>query len=65
MSDFADQGAQAADLYLDLAIRQHASRCMKVEPHPTCGFCEEAPVEVFVNGAKSRYCIDCKEEATQ
>lgn len=65
MPDFADQGAQAADLYLDLAIRQHASRCMAPAQHPTCDFCEESLVEVFANGAKSRYCVDCREEATQ
>ena len=65
MSDFADMGAQAADLYLDLAIRQHASRCTKPAPHPECCWCEESPVEVFANGAKSRYCVDCREEAMQ
>lgn len=65
MSDFADQGAQAADLYLDLAIRQHASRCTKPTPHPECCWCEESPVEVFANGAKSRYCVSCREEAMQ
>lgn len=65
MTDFADMGAQAADLYLDLAIRQHASRCTKPSPHSECCWCEESPVEVFANGAKSRYCIDCKEEAMQ
>ena len=65
MSDFADMGAQAADLYLDLAIRQHASRCMAPAAHPTCDFCEESPVEVFHNGAKSRYCVSCREEAMQ
>ena len=65
MPDFGDNGAQSADLYLDWAIRQHANRCTKPAPHPVCQWCEDAPVEVFPNGAKSRYCADCREEATQ
>ncbi len=64
MSDLADQGTQAADLYLDLAIRQHAMRS-KVDEYRGCEWCETQPVEVFANGAKSRYCVDCREEAMQ
>lgn len=64
MTDFADQGAQAADLYLDLAIRQHVSRCTRTAPHPTCCFCEDAPVQIFHNGVKSKYCAECQDEAT-
>ncbi len=63
--DICDQSAQAADLYLDLAIRQHVSRCMKPLPTPECEWCESSPVEVFANGAKSRYCASCREEAMQ
>ena len=63
--DICDQGAQAADLYLDLAIRQHASRCTKPTPHPECEWCESEKVEVFANGAKSRFCSDFREEAMQ
>lgn len=65
MPDFADKAAQAADLYLDWAIRHHANRCTKPAPIPVCCWCEDAPVEVFASGAKSRYCVECKEDATQ
>jgi len=60
--DFADQGSEFQELDLQLALRQHASRCQKPMPHPTCEFCEEQDVYVFSNGAKCRYCFDCRTE---
>ena len=62
MTDFADMGSEAADYHLELALRQQANRCMKPTPHPTCEFCEEQDVYVFSNGAKCRYCFDCRTE---
>lgn len=65
MSDFCDAASDAETYFLDLAIRQHTSRCTKPAPHPECCWCEESPVEVFANGAKSRFCSNCREEAMQ
>lgn len=62
MSDFADAASDAETYFLDLAMRQHASRCQRPTPHPVCIHCEESDVYVFANGAKSKYCFDCQEE---
>ena len=60
--DFGDHGAELQDIHIALSLKQHAARCLKPEPHPTCEFCEEQDVYVFSNGAKCRYCFDCRTE---
>lgn len=60
--DICDSASDCTELFLDLAMRQHASRCQRPMPHPTCEFCESQDVYVFSNGAKSKYCWDCQEE---
>lgn len=60
--DFADSASDAETYHLELALRQQANRCMKAVRHPICEFCEEQDVYVFSNGAKCRYCFDCRTE---
>lgn len=62
MTDFADAASDAETYFLDLAIRQHASRCNRSEPLPICCYCEESEVYILTNGAKCRYCFDCRTE---
>ena len=62
MSDFGDISSDTEILFLDLAIRQHAQRCQRPEPLPICEFCESAEVYILTNGAKCRYCLDCRTE---
>lgn len=60
--DFADNASDTEMLFLDLAIRQHAQRCQRPEPLPLCAWCEESEVYILTNGAKCRYCLDCRTE---
>lgn len=62
MSDFADAASDAETYFLDLAMRQHASRCQRPSPLPECSHCEESPVHVFASGVRAKYCFDCIEE---
>lgn len=65
MSDFADDAAAISELHISLALLQHRNMASKPAPHPECDWCEQNLVEILPNGAKSRYCAECKEEATQ
>lgn len=62
MTDFADAASDAETYFLDLAMRQHASRCQRPTPLPDCEYCESTTVHVFSSGVKSRFCADCIEE---
>ncbi len=62
MSDFADTASDTEMLFLDLAIRQHAQRCQRPEPLPICEFCEESEVYILTNGARCKYCEDCRKD---
>lgn len=62
MSDFADCASEAETYFLDLAMRQHASRCQRPTPLPDCAYCESTTVHVFATGVRAKYCFDCIEE---
>lgn len=62
MTDFADTASDTEQMFLDIAIRHHAQRCQRPEPLPVCEYCESSEVYVLTNGAKCRYCLDCRTE---
>lgn len=61
--DFADAASDAETYFLDLAMRQHASRKPETE-FPVCSHCEEYPVHVTGMGSRFKYCHRCTEELT-
>lgn len=60
--DVCDSASDCTELFLDLAMRQHASRCQRPTPVPDCEYCESTTVHVFSSGVRSKYCADCIEE---
>lgn len=60
--DICDSASDCTELFLDLAMRQHASRCQRPPPLPECSHCEETLVHVFASGVRAKYCFDCIEE---
>lgn len=60
--DICDSASDCTELFLDLAMRQHASRCQRPVPLPDCAYCESATVHVFASGVRAKYCFDCIEE---
>lgn len=63
MSDFADQGSEAADYHLELALRQQANRAIST-PLPLCEECREKYVHVTALGTRFRYCDGCTYDLT-
>lgn len=53
--DIADTGNETADLFLRIALANRKP----VEAPAICAWCEENPVEILANGARSRYCSEC------
>lgn len=62
--DICDSASDCTELFLDLAMRQHASRCQRPTPLPECSHCEEYPVHVTGMGSRFKYCHRCTEELT-
>lgn len=60
--DICDSASDCTELFLDLAMRQHASRCQRPAPLPDCAYCESTTVHVFATGVRAKYCFDCIEE---